>query len=192
MINKKKLTINYVNNERFRFLLEKYQKEKKLNPNLSCPDEIGTIFMTIAKHYITKWPSTISYMYKEDMQSYGVEYCLRYMDNYNSILYDNPFSYFTQIIKTAFMQLYNHEKKKRNIVKNASEKMSEEKLFIKIKNNVRTYREFNNPIDSQIETEVIEKENTGKEKKYILWEDELIVENLNTNFLSEFFKEEKY
>jgi hypothetical protein len=182
---------HYLDNDTFIEALEKHFEQKKLNPEIGCPNEIAAMFLLIARKYVSKWPSTISFMYREDMVSYGVEYCLRYMYNYSRAKSENPFSYFTEIIKSAFMQLFNHEKKKRELVRMAATKMVEEELFVKIKNNTRSYRPFNNPVDSQVELDAIVHEKEKQENKtYILWEDEMVVQNLNTAFLDEIFKDD--
>ena len=186
----KQQKINYLDNEKFIAALEKHFEDKKLHPDIGCPNEIAAMFLLIARKYVTKWPSVITFEHNEDMIMYGVEYCLRYMYNYSKEKSDNPFAYFTEIIKSAFMQKYNHEKKKKEIMKNVADKIAEEDCFVRIKNNMKIYRSFNNPIDSQVETEVISNESKPVEKTIILWEDELVVQNLNTAFLDELFFEE--
>jgi hypothetical protein len=181
--------IHYLDNEKFIELLEKHFEDKKLHPEIGCPNEIGAMFLLIARKYIANWPSKITFEHSEDMQMYGVEYCLRYMYNYSREKSDNPFSYFTEIIKSAFQQKYNYEKKKKDIIKNVAGRMAEEECFVTIRNNKKSYRNFNNPIDSQIEQEVIERNEQPEEKTIILWEDELVVQNMNTDLLDELFYE---
>lgn len=185
--------INYLNNEDFIALLKKHFEEKRQNPDIGCPNEIAAMFLIIAQKYICKWASSITNEYREDMIMFAVEYCLRYMYNYNPEKYHNPFAYFTEIIKSAFMQKFNHEKKKRTIVKNASENFAEEHCYVRIKNNMKTFRTFNNPIDSQIELDAIEENDKKKveDKVIIFWEDEMVVQGIDKEFLDElFFKKE--
>ena len=89
------------------------------------------------------------------------------------------------------MQMFNHEKKKKDIVQRNAERMVEEELFTKIKNNVKTYRFFNNPADSQVELAAVLESVKPVHKTVILWEDEMVVQNLNTAFLDELFDDTK-
>jgi hypothetical protein len=180
--------INYINNDEFIEILEKHFIEKKEHPEIGCPNEIGALFLLIARQFISKWPSKITFMYREDMISKAVEYCLRYMYGYSREKSDNPFSYFTCIITSGFQQEYNYQKRNKELVKRAADKMASEDYFPRIKNNVKTYKPFNNPIDEQLDRkERIEiKEDVSK---IILWEDELVIENFNTVFLDELTKE---
>jgi hypothetical protein len=181
--------IHYLDNEKFIELLEKHAEEKKLHPEIGCPNEIGAMFLIIARHFISKWPSEITFQYREDMISKAVEYCLRYMGNYSRKISDNPFSFFTCIITSAFQQEFNYQKKSKELVKRAVEKLANEEYFPKIKNNVKTYSPFNNPIDEQME---FKESHEIKEdvSKIIIWEDELVIENLNTVFLDELINKE--
>jgi hypothetical protein len=180
--------IHYLNNEQFIIELEKYFEKKKMDPEARVSEEIGEMFLIIAKNFIYKWPSKITFEYKDDMIQKACEYCLRYIDNYSRSISDNPFAYFTTIITSAFMQEFNYQKKSKELVKHVGEKMINNTCFPKIKNNVKTYVHFNNPIDEQLEYKETHeiKEDISK---MIIWEDELIINNLNTVFLDELNKE---
>jgi len=182
--------IHYLDNEKFIEALEKHFIEKKAHPEIGCPNEIAAMFLLIAQRYVNNWPSRITFDHREDMIMKGVEYCLRYMYNYKKEESLNPFAFFTQIIKTAFQQKYNYEKRKKEIIKNVAEKMADEECFVRIKNNVKTFRPFNNPMESQVEEEIVTQEQKPIDKTIILWEDEMVVQNLNTISLDELFEDD--
>ena len=52
----------------------------------------------------------------------GIENCIMYFDNYDPDRYNNPFAYYTQIIRWAFIRRINKEEKARyTIYKNFQE-----------------------------------------------------------------------
>ena len=77
-------------------------KAKNL-PDPKIPDYIGECFMLIAKNLANK-PNFSGYSFKEEMISDGVINCVLYMHNFNPDKFTNPFAYFTQMIKFAFLR----------------------------------------------------------------------------------------
>ena len=106
---------HYVNNKEFFEHMTKFKKavedaRKKGKPDPRIPDEIGAIFMKIAKHLSFK-SNFINYGFREDMISDGIENCIQYIHNFDSEKSTNPFAYFTQIIYYAFLRRIQKEKK---------------------------------------------------------------------------------
>ena len=66
--------------------------------------------MKIAEH-LSRKPNFINYSFRDEMISDGIENSIMYLDNFNPEKYNNPFAYFTQIIKFAFIRRIAKEKK---------------------------------------------------------------------------------
>ena len=74
------------------------------------PAYIGECLYKIATRLSLK-PNFISYTYRDEMISDGLENCINYLNNFNPEKSDNPFAYFTQIIWFAFIRRIDKEKK---------------------------------------------------------------------------------
>jgi hypothetical protein len=168
-----------------------FLEKRKADPTLPCPDSIGAMFLLIARKFVSRWNfnNPTAYSNREDMISFGIEYCLRYMGNFTLEISDNPFSFFTQIIKSAFYQTLNTENRKRDTVTNAKEKLASETCTPVIRGNIRFFRPNERSIEEIIDEQEIKAEIA--KRKIILWEDELVIQNLNTDFIDTFFKENK-
>jgi len=99
---------HYVNNADFLAALVKYRDEceqakKNSTQEPKIPDYIGECFLKIAEH-LSRKPNFISYTYRDEMISDGVENCLMYFRNFDPAKSKNPFAYFTQIIYKAFLR----------------------------------------------------------------------------------------
>ena len=57
------------------------------------------------KHNFSRYP------FKDEMIADAIENCVRYFDRFDPVKYKNPFAYFTQIIKFAFIRRIKREKK---------------------------------------------------------------------------------
>lgn len=106
---------HYVNNADFLAALVKYRDEceqakKNSTQEPKIPDYIGECFLKIAEH-LSRKPNFISYTYRDEMISDGVENCLMYFRNFDPAKSKNPFAYFTQIIYYAFLRRIMREKK---------------------------------------------------------------------------------
>ena len=106
---------HYVNNADFLAALIKYKddcEQAKINSTQDpkIPDYIGECFLKIAEH-LSRKPNFISYTYRDEMISDGVENCLMYFRNFDPAKSKNPFAYFTQIIYYAFLRRIMREKK---------------------------------------------------------------------------------
>ena len=74
------------------------------------PSYIGECLYKIATRLSLK-PNFISYTYRDEMISDGLENCINYLNNFDPEKSDNPFAYFTQIIWFAFIRRIDKEKK---------------------------------------------------------------------------------
>ncbi len=112
---------HYINNRDFYIALVEYgvavrNAEEQGLPRPTVPKYIGECFLKIATHLAYK-PNFVNYSYRDDMISDSVENCLNYILNFNTEKYSNPFAYFTQIAKFAFIRRITKEKK-QTIIKN--------------------------------------------------------------------------
>lgn len=106
---------NYVSNKKFYAELVRYRDiiadckaaEKPIPP---IPNYIGECLLLIANRLSNK-PNFIGYSHKEDMIADGIENCIKYLQVFDPNKSTNPFSYFTQTIKNAFIRRIKTEKK---------------------------------------------------------------------------------
>jgi hypothetical protein len=106
---------HYVNNADLLKTIEKYKqdcadaiRDESRKPRI--PDYIGKCLMLIAENLSHK-PNFISYTFRDEMISDGIENCVMYFDNFDPSKSKNPFAYFTQIIYFAFIRRIHKEKK---------------------------------------------------------------------------------
>ena len=113
---------HYINNAAFLQSLIEYKARKLTNPNEVIPNYIGECWMKIAEGLSHK-PNFISYTYRDEMISDGIENCLMYFENFDPLKSSNPFAYFTQIIYFAFLRRIQKEKKQLYVKYKATEQM---------------------------------------------------------------------
>ena len=118
---------HYVKNADFLEALIKYKEacelakeENKEDPPI--PNYIGECFFKIAEH-LSRKPNFISYSFRDEMISDGIENCLMYFRNFDPDKSKNPFAYFTQIIYYAFLRRITKEKKQLYVKYKATEQM---------------------------------------------------------------------
>ena len=106
---------HYIDNKKFYTALLQHKKNVdeakaagKQEPRI--PAYIGECLYKIATRLSLK-PNFISYTYRDEMISDGLENCISYLNNFNPEKSDNPFAYFTQIIWFAFIRRIDKEKK---------------------------------------------------------------------------------
>jgi hypothetical protein len=180
---------NYLSNEKFLEELKKYFEKKKENPDTPCPNSIARMFLLIANKFVNSFKSSTKYGYREDMVQNGVLFCLSYMDNFSLKESNNPFAYFTQVIKSAFYQTYNKEINKLKLKKSYEEYVSDRTCSVRIKHGMKLWKEDEEEsIEEIIDRQM--KEEKESNQKYIFWEKE--VQELNSDFieniLPNFFK----
>jgi len=106
---------HYVNNKDFLNALVAYKKacdvaKENNKPDPQIPNYVGECFLKIAEH-LSRKPNFISYSFRDEMISDGIENCLMYFRNFDETKSTNPFAYFTQIIYYAFLRRIMKEKK---------------------------------------------------------------------------------
>lgn len=112
MSNKKN---HYVNNKTLFTEMVKYKtavtdaKEAGLPPP-PIPNYVGECLLLIANRLAFK-SNFINYSYREDMVLDGIENCIIAIDNFDPEKSNNPFAYFTQIMKWAFIRRIQKEQK---------------------------------------------------------------------------------
>jgi hypothetical protein len=116
---------HYINNADFLAALVEYRKscdEAKKNDKEDprIPNYIGECFLKIAEH-LSRKPNFISYSFRDEMISDGIENCLMYFRNFDPTKSSNPFAYFTQIIYFAFLRRIMKEKKQLYVKYKATE-----------------------------------------------------------------------
>lgn len=79
-------------------------------------NKLGKNFLAIAENILKK-PNFVNYDYfrKGSMTSDACMFCYSYIERFDINL-DNPFSYFTQVVNSAFLQFINKSKKIDNQV----------------------------------------------------------------------------
>jgi len=146
-----KKTNYYINNADFLKALIDYkesceiaQKQKKSDPPI--PNYIGECFLKIADH-LSRKPNFVSYSFRDEMISDGIENCLMYFKNFDPIKSKNPFAYFTQIIYYAFLRRIMKEKKQLYVKYKATENfglLDEFEMFEDSDGNMRQFQLYDN------------------------------------------------
>jgi hypothetical protein len=122
----KKEVVHYVNNKTFYDEILKHKKKVEEYRQKGLPDPklsnyIGDCIYRIASKLSNK-PCFISYSFRDEMISDGIENCIMYFNDFNPEKYDNPFAYFTQIVYYAFLRRISKEERQRyTIYKNFQE-----------------------------------------------------------------------
>ena len=106
---------HYVNNKQFYEALSEHKKKVLASAEAGTekpriPNYIGECIYHIADR-LSRKPNFINYSFRDEMISDGIENSIMYLDNFNPEKYNNPFAYFTQIIKFAFIRRIAKEKK---------------------------------------------------------------------------------
>lgn len=110
-----KKPVNYVSNRKFYEELVRYraivaEAKSKGEPLPTIPNYIGECIILIANRLSNK-PNFVAYPHKDEMIADGIENCIRYLDLFDPARSNNPFAYFTQAIKMAFIRRIKNEKK---------------------------------------------------------------------------------
>ena len=116
-----KKTNHYIDNKQFLQALIDYKEAcDKVEEDPPIPNYIGECFYKIAEH-LSRKPNFISYSFRDEMISDGIENCLMYFRNFDPNKSKNPFAYFTQIIYYAFLRRITKEKKQLYVKYKATE-----------------------------------------------------------------------
>jgi hypothetical protein len=179
---------HYVNNADFLAALIEYKEacvraKTESLPDPQIPNYIGECFLKIAEH-LSRKPNFISYSFRDEMISDGIENCLMYFRNFDPDKSKNPFAYFTQIIYFAFLRRITKEKKQLYVKYKATEQfgiLDEGGLFEDEDGNMRQFVLYDNIsefIQTFEESKKKKKEKTSKGiDKFIVSEEDLEVPN---------------
>lgn len=110
---------HYVDNKKFyQAIVEHHEKVRVARenglPEPRLSNYIGECIWKIALGVSTK-PCFMNYSFVNDMISDGVENCINYFNGFNPEKGSNPFAYFTEVIKFAFIRRINKEERNRYI-----------------------------------------------------------------------------
>ena len=103
---------NYVNNKDFYESIIKYKKELIEKPEKKVPDYIGICINQICNRLSSK-PNFSGYTFRDEMISDALENCFYALPKFNPERTNNPFAYFTQVAKNAFIRRITIEKKEQ-------------------------------------------------------------------------------
>lgn len=106
---RKKRKTNYLNNAD---LLAEVIKSKKQD-NVMTP-KLAKMLTMLTSNY-SKKIIFASYTYNEDMQAYAMMMLVRTWFKFDENRFNNPFAFYTQCIKSSFIQYLNQEKRQRLI-----------------------------------------------------------------------------
>lgn len=117
---------HYINNKQFLAALVDYKKKCKEateanKPLPKVPNYIGECILLLATRWTSK-PSYANYPFRDEMISDAIENCFLYMHNFNEEKTQNPFAYFTQIIKFACWRRIDREKKQLYVKMKSAQK----------------------------------------------------------------------
>ena len=98
----------YVNNHDLLIEVENSKQQDRMTDKLGAMLKRMTVEFCKRKNYA-------GYTYTEDMQGHALLQLVKYWRCFNAEKSQNPFSYFTQCIDSAFKQYLNHETKHRDI-----------------------------------------------------------------------------
>lgn len=116
---------NYVSNKKFYQALVDYRanlrQARENNQELpQIPNYIGECLILIARKLSNK-PNFIGYGTKDEMIADGIEVCIKYLETFDPEKSTNPFAFFTQAIKMAFIRRIKAEKRQLYIKFKASQ-----------------------------------------------------------------------
>ena len=119
---------HYINNkkmyEEFCKYRERVQAAKADGKELPrIPEYIGECFYKIATRLSTKYRFA-NYTYRDEMISDAIENCVMVVNGFDPNKSNNPFAYFTQVIRNAFFRRIMKEKKQTYIKYRSMQKMT--------------------------------------------------------------------
>jgi len=105
---KKKKPKNYLNNADMLKQIELSHKQGKMT------EEFGRMTIELCKRYAKHPKFANIYSHEEDMKAYAIMTVVKVWKSFNPEKSNNPFSYFTQILRHAFYAYGNSEKKQQD------------------------------------------------------------------------------
>lgn len=110
-MEKKRKRRNYINNKDFYDEMVRYRAQE---PPRKITNYIGECFLLICNRLAQK-SNFNGYTYIEEMISDAIENCIMAVNSFDPNKTNNPFAYFTQIAKFAFIRRIQAEKKQTYI-----------------------------------------------------------------------------
>lgn len=100
----------YLDNKEFYRLLVERKEKLKENNDLPVSNELGQMLVDLCTNlqYHRKF---IGKPYIEECVGDAIENCLRYIDNFDPVQYNNPHAYFTQLAWNAFLRRIEKEER---------------------------------------------------------------------------------
>lgn len=119
---------HYINNkkmyEEFCKYRERVQAAKAEGKELPrIPEYLGECFYKIATRLSTKYRFA-NYTYRDEMISDAIENCVMVVNGFDPAKSNNPFAYFTQVIRNAFFRRIMKEKKQQYVKYRSMQKMT--------------------------------------------------------------------
>lgn len=105
---RKKKKNNYLNNQDLLAEVIKSKEEQRMT------DKLARMLTMLTANY-SKKNIFASYTYNEDMQAYAMMMLVRTWHKFDETRFNNPFAFYTQCIKSSFIQYLNQEKRQRVI-----------------------------------------------------------------------------
>ena len=105
----KKKTRNYLNNP------DMLQQWKLSHDKDAMTDIFANMIMLLTKRYSSKVRFNVCDTFRDDMESFALMTVSKVWRSFNPEKSNNPFAYFTQVIKRAFYQYQNMERRQRDI-----------------------------------------------------------------------------
>lgn len=106
---KKKKPKNYVNNGDMMIQIQLSREAGRMT------DELAKMMVALCNRYAKHPDYSRIYSYDEDMKAFGLLTVCKVWRSFNPEKSNNPFAYFTQILRHAFYQYLNQETKQRTI-----------------------------------------------------------------------------
>lgn len=105
----KKKTKNYLNNKDMLHQWQLSFDQDEIN------DTFANMIMLLTKRYSSKVRFNVCDTFRDDMESFALMTVSKVWRSFNPEKSNNPFAYFTQVIKRAFYQFQNSERRQRDI-----------------------------------------------------------------------------
>jgi DNA-directed RNA polymerase specialized sigma24 family protein len=105
---KKKKPKKYINNSDLLREIELSHKQDRMT------EELGKMVIELCKRYAKHPQYSNIYSHEEDMKAFAIMTVVKVWRSFNPEKSNNPFAYFTQILRHAFYQFGNSEKKQQD------------------------------------------------------------------------------
>lgn len=108
-ITKRKKSKNYLNNKDLLIEWQLSYDQDEMTP------EFSNMIKLLTKRYSSKVRFNVCDTFRDDMESFALVTATKVWRSFDPEKSSNPFAYFTQVVKRAFYQFQNMERRHRNI-----------------------------------------------------------------------------